>query len=79
MEEEEYFGLRDNQEIRERRASKDKVLDAEGKRLIYNVKEHGLFIDNGSINGDKEGEFTYIEARGKTAIDYLLLNGIETN
>lgn len=74
-EEEEYFGLRDDQERGERRASKDKVLNAEGKSLINKVKENGLFIANGSINGDEEGEFTYIGTREKTTMDYLLLNG----
>lgn len=34
-----------------------------------------LFIANGSINEDEEGEFTYIGAKGKTTIDYPLLNG----
>lgn len=78
-EEKEYFGLRDDLEIGERRASKDKVVNAEGnaegKSLINKVKENGLFIANGVIDGDKEGEFTYIGARGKSTIDYLLLNG----
>lgn len=72
---EEYFGLRDDQEIGERRASKDKVVNAEGKSLINKVKENGLFIANGAIDGDEEGEFTYIGAREKSTINYLLLNG----
>ncbi|KOX68712.1 hypothetical protein WN51_07400 [Melipona quadrifasciata] len=31
-------------------------------------------ILNGNMEGDEKGEFTYIEKRGETVIDYVLTN-----
>lgn len=69
MEREEYFGSRHEREISEGRTSKDQATNGEGRSLIDKVEENGFFAANGSINGNEEGEFIYVGARGKTTVD----------
>ncbi|XP_077272062.1 uncharacterized protein LOC143902767 [Temnothorax americanus] len=57
----------------EERKSKDKEINAEGKKLIEFLEEEGLGILNGT-KGDKEGEFTFTGGRGETVIDYIIGN-----
>lgn len=38
------------------------------------VEELGECILNGMTKGDKEGEFTYVGARGISVIDYIMVN-----
>lgn len=45
-----------------------------GKRLINWIQEKGWYVMNGSKDGDWEGEFTYVRARGSTVIDYVFVN-----
>lgn len=50
------------------RRSKDKTIGNGGKRFIRTIKEEGFYFINGRTNGDCEGEYTYIGARGSTVI-----------
>ncbi|XP_066590571.1 trichohyalin-like [Prorops nasuta] len=54
------------------RESKDKVVNAEGKRMLELVGEMGLEIWNGRIEGDREGDFTYVGHMGRSVIDYVV-------
>lgn len=56
------------------RRSKDRSISKDGKRLINWIKEKGFYIINGAIDGDWEGEFTYVGTRGSSVIDYILVN-----
>lgn len=58
------------------RKSKNKVIGNGGKKLVNLIGEIGGYIMNGTINGDKEGEFTYI---GYTVIGYVIVNEICNN
>lgn len=42
--------------------------------MIKFVGEIGGNILNGVINGDREGEFTYVDPRGSSVIDYIVVN-----
>lgn len=57
---------------REIRKSKDKVTNTEGVRLLEMVEKNGWEILNGNMEGDEEGEFTFIGAQGNSVIDYIL-------
>jgi len=54
------------------RKSKDKTLNAEGRRLVSFLEEKGWEIYNGCIKGDEEGEFTFTGGRGNSVIDYVI-------
>lgn len=54
------------------RRSKDKKINKEGRILLEEIEEEGWGIMNGAKEGDKEGEFTYVGARGTTVIDYVI-------
>jgi hypothetical protein len=56
-----------------KRKTKDKVENAEGKRLIQWIEENGEVL-NGNKLGDEEGELTYVGSRGETVIDYAIVN-----
>lgn len=56
----------------EKRKSKDKVINREGKRLLSGIEERGWGIINGS-KGDK-GEWTYVGENGESVIDYVIGN-----
>jgi hypothetical protein len=57
-----------------KRKTKDKVENAEGKRLIEWIEENGWEVLNGNKQGDEEGEMTYVGSRGETDIDYAIVN-----
>lgn len=59
----------------EERKSRDKNKNADGKEIIEWMTENGVGIVNGSVVGDKDGNYTYVGARGITVIDYVLRNG----
>nr|XP_034194798.1 uncharacterized protein LOC117611018 [Osmia lignaria] len=63
----------EDEEGEEKRRSKDKKSNAEGNRLLETLRETGWTILNGTIEGDKDGEFTYTGARGETVIDYVIV------
>ena len=56
------------------RKSKDKVKNREGEDLIMRIRNMGIHIVNGDTDMDREGEWTYIGAGGKSMIDYLVTN-----
>ena len=56
------------------RYSKDKVIGNGGRNLIEWVIEKGWYILNGTMEGDWEGEYTYVGARGCSVIDYIVVN-----
>jgi hypothetical protein len=45
--------------------SKDKVENAEGKIQMEWIEENEWEVLNGNEEGDEEGEWTYIDSRGK--------------
>ncbi|XP_020298257.1 uncharacterized protein LOC109862594 [Pseudomyrmex gracilis] len=55
-----------------RRKSKDKKLNAEGRKLVNKIEEMGWTIWNGDTRGDEEGEWTYTGGRGESVIDYVI-------
>lgn len=57
-----------------RRKSKDKKLDGNGKKMIKWIEEEGWGILNGEVDGDEEGEFTFIGGVGESVIDYAIAN-----
>ena len=54
------------------RKNKDKKTNDYGHKLINLCKQSGMIICNGRVKGDFEGEFTYIDKKGKSSIDYAL-------
>jgi hypothetical protein len=59
-----------------KRKSKDKVDNAEGKRLMEWIEENGWEVLNGNKQGHEEAEWTYkyLGSRGETVIDYGIAN-----
>ena len=43
-----------------KRKSKDKVVNTEGKCLLKMTEERGWYIANRNVRGDEEGEYTRI-------------------
>jgi len=56
------------------RHSKDKVIGNGGRKIVEWITEKGWFILNGTMEGDWEGEFTYVGVRGCTVIDYIIVS-----
>lgn len=56
------------------RNSKDKVKNAEGRKLLEMVEENGWEILNGNMEGDEKGEFTFVGGKGNSVIDYVLID-----
>jgi hypothetical protein len=57
-----------------KRKFKDKVENAEGKKLMEWIEENGREVLKGNKQGDEEWEWTYIDHRGETVIDYGIVN-----
>jgi len=68
------LGGRNMEEGDVERYSKDKVIGNGGKQLVEWIMEKGWYILNGTIEGDWEGEYTYVGARGNSVIDYVVVN-----
>ncbi|EZA53828.1 hypothetical protein X777_06702 [Ooceraea biroi] len=58
------------------RKSKDRTIGLGGKRFVDKIYENGWHILNGRIQGDWDGEFTYVGARSCSVIDYIIVNDI---
>ncbi|KAJ3665058.1 hypothetical protein Zmor_000572 [Zophobas morio] len=58
----------------EKRESKDKANNKERKILWKIIEEMGWEILNGNKEGDEEGEWTYVGAKGESIIDYEIVN-----
>jgi len=56
------------------RCSKDKVIGNGGTQLAEWIMEKGWMILNGRTEGDWEGKYTYVEVRGSSVIDYVIVN-----
>ncbi|XP_066593195.1 uncharacterized protein [Prorops nasuta] len=54
------------------RKSRDRVVNAEERRMIELVGEMGLEVFNGTVRGDIEGEYTYVGHMGRSVIDYVV-------
>lgn len=64
----------DHDKVENRRPSKDKVIGNGGRKMIEFISNKGWSIANGNYEGDSEGEYTFIGARGSTVIDYVIIN-----
>lgn len=63
------------EELKEmKRKSRDKIVSNGGRRFVNWINEIGGYVMNGTTNGDKEGEYTYMGARDCSVIDYNILN-----
>jgi hypothetical protein len=69
-------GARNWEEVREdgKRKSKDKVENAEGKRLMEWIEKNGWEVLNGNKQGDEEGKWKHIVSTRKTVRDYGIVN-----
>ncbi|XP_036145297.1 uncharacterized protein LOC118646456 [Monomorium pharaonis] len=54
------------------RKSKDKTIGNNGRDLVEFINNIGGYIWNGTFEGDREGEYTYIGARSNTVIGYVI-------
>lgn len=61
------------------RKSKDSVVKEYGRDLINMCKATGLFIANGRVHNDLDGEFTRDGSTGRSVVDYLLVNRKSSN
>ena len=57
-----------------KRETKDIGENKQGNELIKMIEENGWSVLNGNMRGDEKGEYTYVGARGKTVIDYGIVN-----
>lgn len=57
------------------RNSKDVKLDGRGIQFLDFCNENGLVVLNGRINGDADGEYTYISKTGCSVIDLCCASG----
>lgn len=65
-------GVNGSEEIK--RNSKDITISNEGRDFVEIIEEKGWLILNGAVEGDWEGEYTYVGPRGSTVIDYVIAN-----
>lgn len=56
------------------RNSKDLVINKEGEEFLNRPKEMELSILNNNIEGNEEGELTYVRGMGCLVIDYRIVN-----
>jgi exonuclease III len=63
-----------NDNFFKKRASKDKVVNSNGRDLLTLCKNQNIHILNGRTKGDKLGNYTFIGAQGKSLIDYLIVS-----
>lgn len=59
-----------------RRSSKDKAINNGGRQFLKLIGEIGGYILNGTVSGDKEGEYTYVGPKGSSVIDYVVVNEV---
>lgn len=58
-----------------KRRSRDENEQAEGVRLVEDMKGQGMEMLNGLMKGDEEGEHTFIGHQGESVIDYVWVDG----
>lgn len=54
--------------------SKDKVIEDGGRSFLDMINEKDGIFFNGCKQGDWDGEYTYVGARGCSVIDYSIVN-----
>lgn len=55
------------------RNSQDKIINANGRKLLDFCKQNGLRICNGRLGADKNvGKFTFIGSMGRSLVDYVV-------
>lgn len=57
-----------------RRNTKDKETNNEGRELLSLVEGRGWDIVNENVRGDEGREWTYTGGRGKSVVDYVIVN-----
>lgn len=62
------------EEEEEGRMSKDEKVNGEGRLLVRRLEEVGWSIFNGGVEGDLEGNWTYVGAGGQSVMDYAIGN-----
>jgi hypothetical protein len=63
-----------NVKIKDYRKSKDAILNVKGRNILEMCEDYGLIIMNGRVEGDQEGEFTFLSSVGASAIDLALVS-----
>lgn len=58
----------------ERGRSRDKKVNRKKRLLVDRLEEVGWTILNGGVEGDEEGIWTFVGAKGQSVIDYVLGN-----
>lgn len=62
-------------EYNDERTSKDKIVNARGRKILDFCSTSGMYIANGRLGEDKNlGEFTCVTSRGSSVVDYLMMN-----
>lgn len=61
--------------LSEHRKSQDEKTDGRGLKFLDLCSEYGMIILNGRMNGDENGEFTYISQTGSSVIDLCCASG----
>ena len=56
------------------RNTKDEVINKEGELWMQVFNEYGMSILNGNMDGDWEGEFTHVDHKSESVIDYATAN-----
>lgn len=69
--------------VRKERRSRDIVVNAKGRKFMEFVNDMGMIVLNGRMNGDLDGELTFLGNMGESVIDYAcvtwnILNDIES-
>lgn len=54
------------------RKSEDKIINAEGKKLLEFCEEYGGRVKNGCTTGDWDGELTFVGEGGNSVLDLLI-------
>ncbi len=57
-----------------KRRSKDKDCNTEGRKMKKWLQEENMFVLNGWAQGDENGEWTYVEKRMGSVLDYGIVN-----
>lgn len=57
-----------------KKKSNNKKVNNKGRELVKLLGEIGGYILNEIVEGDKEREFTYVDPRGNSVIDFIVTN-----
>ena len=65
---------REKEEVN-KRESKDDMVNNEGIKMLELCSNNNLIILNGTVEGDRKGEYTFVSKLGKSVIDYVCVEG----